>query len=474
MAIKDKVNHLHKRSIIYFLLIAIISLTVFVFYYLSRYKNNDLENESEVFIRQKLSKVFFDAGLIIKERWEGGDYENKKSSVKFSCLNELGNQDDFDLSYLRCNPNYLQCFLEGNAGYPAPKFKINHGSEKIEVIVNQIFRSPSRYKKGNRFYKIISRSFGQDGVLIDHGVMINLSAPVYPGWSMNLLLEDSCSDTYLPQRRYIYGQKKSLSSNFKGRNPFVKDAFSVVNAADSWTWDNDGRNIYIDKSLVKFREIIEWVDYSGIKLSGNLPDDPSLWWRPASGLTEAEMRSYCAYRGKQLLESHVYDAATFFVQDYKKSFEKEIFPSVYHWSLRSTDSFLHKARKGGMKKSYINRENCQRAYVYECAKIFPFNLINYQPSSWMGINDVLGGYLEAMRNPIDSNQNLKASSIYFRASSPWHVLGKRAWWDGQGFEDKNFNWLDPESGLLTETVGKLSGDHYNIGFRCMKMTEGEL
>ena len=72
----------------------------------------------------------------------------------------------------------------------------------------------------------------------------------------------------------------------------------------------------------------------------------------------------------------------------------------------------------------------------------------------------MGGVFEAMRNPIDPDSTLKASSFYFDSKSSWHKLGFRASWNGEGFalRDFDFRGLNPY----------VSVDKFQVGFRCMR------
>ena len=98
----------------------------------------------------------------------------------------------------------------------------------------------------------------------------------------------------------------------------------------------------------------------------------------------------------------------------------------------------------------------------------PYKKHSIESSSWVGLYQVLGGVPEVVFNPIQNNKNLKLSSFYFASNSPWHELGKRAYWDGSDFKEKNIFWkeeIDFDKGIKLES--KTSSD-IKIGFRCMR------
>ena len=76
--------------------------------------------------------------------------------------------------------------------------------------------------------------------------------------------------------------------------------------------DNFNQDIFIDKFRVTFRDIVEWK--ASLRLAYKIPDTFS---PPDSafGLTLEEMKNYCSFKGKQLLQAHIWDAATYIPQD---------------------------------------------------------------------------------------------------------------------------------------------------------------
>ena len=155
------------------------------------------------------------------------------------------------------------------------------------------------------------------------------------------------------------------------------------------------------------------------------------------------MEDYCSYFGKQVLEARYFDAATFLPMDLNDTIPKKNNRSPYYWT----------------KKRSEFKADCNLLFAEECLTKKSNRINNINPS-WAGITDSMGGVLEAFRNPIDPESNLKASSFYFNFKSPWHKLGFRAHWDGEGFDLRHFDFkgLNPEKNV----------NKFQVGFRCMR------
>jgi hypothetical protein len=155
------------------------------------------------------------------------------------------------------------------------------------------------------------------------------------------------------------------------------------------------------------------------------------------------MENYCSFKGKQLMLAHYFDAATFLPMDMNEVLPKKNNRSPYYWT----------------KKKSEYKADCNLVFAEECPAKKSFRL-NMTGPTWAGIMDPMGGVFEAFRNPIDPESNLKASSYYFNFKSPWHKLGFRAGWDGDGFELNHFDFkgINPSVGV----------DKFKVGFRCMR------
>lgn len=236
---------------------------------------------------------------------------------------------------------------------------------------------------------------------------------------LDVALSDTCHELYLEQNIYVYGAAPKSSDN------------------EDYQFDNFNRHIYFDQHLVTNSEVNEWIKYDQTAAITGLKKEAvgNNLFLPASSLTLKQMNNYCSFKGKQLMLAHVYDAATFLTQ--------ERYRSPYYWSKKKTDTKI----------------NCEYIFSKECLAEKKWRMNSSSPT-WAGLYDSLGGIAEVLRNPIDPESNLKASSFYFPRNSQWHRLGFRAHWDGEGNGFRNFNFkgidvYNPE-------------ENFQVGFRCMR------
>src|SRR5690606_37806334 len=125
-----------------------------------------------------------------------------------------------------------------------PYFKVSYQQQPYWVTANAIFPPRPRFSPAPRFYTIITPSQHHGEQLPSYALLLNIPVIGQNHSSLTLLLEDSCHDTYLPQRFYAYGSAL--------HHPLPDE--------QSW-WDNLYQDIYVDKFLVSFRDIVEWVEY---------------------------------------------------------------------------------------------------------------------------------------------------------------------------------------------------------------------
>jgi hypothetical protein len=120
------------------------------------------------------------------------------------------------------------------------------------------------------------------------------------------------------------------------------------------------------------------------------------------------------------------------------------------------NSFLYSAQR--YNDFVFEKKYCNQVFSSECVKLVPFEDFQFNATSWLGLSSILGGPMEYMRNPVESNENLLASSYHYPITSNYHQLGKRAFWDGLGHTWENFT--------LEERPLNEKGE---IGFRCMRV-----
>ena len=366
-------------------------------------KNN---STSDYFAQQKrgLDKLLKNSAEI-QRIWEEAEDSREWSLVQDQCFKELGLSQKFDLTLLRCNPILLECIYHFGKNLP---FKLKSYEEFDKKIYRQMTKSNSSY-----------RGLSETGInltLIDEE----------SNQSLQLFLVDNCHEVYLEQRAYAYGEPVES-----------KEALD-------YRLDNFNRHIYLDNRLVTNFEINDWIVFGnpdftkGIKVA--IGDELFL---PATSLKMTQMENFCSYKGKQLMLAHFFDAATFLPMDMEDKFPQKNSRSPYYWT----------------KKASEYKPNCKNIYSKNCVNKFGYQLNGVGPS-WAGLNDSMGGVLEAFRNPIDPDSNLKASSFYFDAFSSWHRLGFRAGWDGEGFSLRNFDFRGLNPYNISET--------FKVGFRCMR------
>ena len=343
--------------------------------------------------------------------WNEGEDSREWSLVKEECLKHFGITASFDESLLRCNPILLQCNHLFNP-------KLNY----------RLIRPETSNAQNQKMYRYMTKSntthigLGQSGYLFT--IEDKLSHQ-----RLDLLLADQCQEVFLQPRVYAYGEE------IIGR---------PSEDIEDYRFDNFNQNIYIDRHLVMNSEINDWLDFGNPNFTKDIKKvESNQLFLPATGLNYSQMENFCSYKGKQIMQAHMFDAATFLPMDMDEVFPKKNSRSPYYWT----------------KKKSEFKEDCNLVYAKECMGKKAFRLNSASPS-WAGITDSMGGIFEAFRNPIDPESNLKASSFYFNFKSPWHKLGFRAGWDGEGFDLRHFDFkgINPEVAV----------DKFQVGFRCMR------
>ena len=326
----------------------------------------------------------------------------------------------------RCGASFLQCLFKKRDQDKRPHLLVRKEGREFGIFAKK--------QQGEDYYRIITRENTEGVSIPSYAVFLELSVALNPDIVVPVLLEDSCNDVYLPQRIYSYGPLKNLGK-------------------EDFRWDNFSTHVYLDKRPVNFLQIADWIKFSRsqkeISKDITFPKEAKKFSLPASRLSKRQMENYCAFRGGQLLQAHYYDAATFYPGDVNDLKPIKNIRGPYPWANKSK-SFLVE------DESY-----CHKVYSRECLKT-SYEDFQAQSVSWIGMFEILGGYPEALENKIEPKKNLKASSFLFPANSSWHVLGKRAYWNGIGFTDKDFKW--EEKGM--EDTPEL--EDIQVSFRCMR------
>lgn len=257
---------------------------------------------------------------------------------------------------------------------------------------------------------------------------------------LSLFLENSCNEIYLPQR--MYALEDTTSRKY------------------SW-WDIFGRFFFLEKSIVSIADVKKWLEYDTEYKQGDeilkSIDVNSSSQAPALNLKYEEMLRYCSFRGKQLLSTTLFDAASMHPGDFSSDRMKFPLRSIWPWDYKKRTGVVWEHRSG--KKEEVSEEDCKKLFTSEC--LAKENKIDRKGvHTWTGMRSVLGGEFEAFRNPVYPKRNLKASSKYYKITSKWHELGSRAYWDGNGFSIHNFNFRfqDPSEKF----------NSFGVAFRCAR------
>jgi hypothetical protein len=394
----------HYVKIVLFLLITFILMTVTI------KREREFFNKKEDHFSRIGPEIQYDGSdqemiekslVRLREIWEKGLLAFPKDARKLdnSCQ-EYYVDSSVGTDYHKCNPQFLQCVFTGKFPNLTRYLKIKLKGQEADLALLANFESNPNYSQEKRVYEIY-KARGQEKFWgPDFGWRVELSVK---NISIPLILEDSCSTTYLPQKVYSYG-------------PALEDAQQME-------WDNVGRDYYLDKYLVTKRDVAEW-KYAGEQAWDYDPKDA---FKPSTELNLREREEFCAFRKKSLMKAEIFDAASLFLYKAGDQLLKGWFP----WSRGKNDKFLKPLSEQQVSLSELElKKLCQLVSTSECKKSYPYKFRSQMTPSWMGVFDVLGGYAETFSNTINPNLNLKLSSMAFNRFSRNHILGVRETWDG--------------------------------------------
>ena len=368
--------------------------------------NSSFSGKAEHFIQEKAAlNRLIENSSEIRRIWKEGEESREWSLMGQACKNQFKLTKKFDESLLRCNPFLIQCHALFSKN-------LNYSILNIE-------------EAGNLPYRYLTRSNSSYFGLKETGIALTLLDKKSLK-KIDLFLEDNCHEIYLEPRIYAYGEHVET----KGVADF--------------RFDNFNQNIYLDSHLVTNFDINIWIKFGNPDFTTGLVEKiGDELFLPAVNLNYTQMQNYCSFKGKQLMQAQYFDAGAFLPMDLNDKTPKKNQRSPYYWT----------------KKASEYKSDCKLIYSKDCLSKFEYRLNSGEPS-WSGMRETLGGVFEAMRNPIDPESNLKASSFYFDSKSSWHKLGFRAGWNGEGFalRDFDFRGLNPYVNI----------DKFQVGFRCMR------
>jgi hypothetical protein len=389
------------------LLIFVMLLAVALLVGLLVYKNKVDGNARE----RDAARELLEASEIVEREWFYAMYDGKWERGELKCP-ELGDPKSTHPLFLRCNVDYLNCL-----------YKDKNVHKNVKILLDS---------RGNIFSSYYSRMLKSGDNLppgMSYGIGITLQDEVTKK-RLKMFLEPTCHETVLPERVYGYGEFDSKRIDL------------------DWRFDTFERKIAVDKFPVTISEI------NILRKAQNkdiLNGEPAA---PAINITAREQAEFCHFRGKRVLEAMYFDAMSFHPIDRDNPRIQILRRSPYPWSRISTESFL-------ANKEPLTEYDCGLAYIKECQGTYQRKHYSPTSASWIGGAMLLGYDMEALKNPHEVRMNLKASSTFFPRSSSWHRLGKRAFWDGEGFAYRNVNFrLEEPENADRQT--------YNIAFRCMR------
>lgn len=347
---------------------------------------------------QKLfTQVIAAARPAVLKLWEEGDRFFPKEGIR--CPEEILHENHVGRSYYQCNPHFWQCFWEGGIK-AAPSLPIEAFGQTFHVTARAAFPPLPEISDKLRFISFFKRD--DPSIPLHYGYRIELAIAEIPGMVQPIILSDTCRDTFLPERIYGYGK-------------------GVDRRQEGFIWDNFGRKIFIDKFYVSARQVNEWRLATNQKSA--FERDRRNWPAPAL-LPLEEQRAYCKFVGKRLLEAKLFDAATMTPSELKNPLPEKVYRPQTPWQRDLSKSFLGLAR---INPDYqLTPLDCDLAQVQGCHE----RLWTTDSATWMGTHYALGFYPESLENDIDPSLNLKPSSRFYPAASPWHELGVLSQWEG--------------------------------------------
>ena len=347
--------------------------------------------------------LLIDASKEIEDVWINGDFNGLIKSGKIKCNDLLPDKHLYLPSFLKCNPRFLHCYYRSKE-FQTPKGVTVHFDE-------------------SKLYDFVFTRDYLESNTNNIGLKVKISVGEF---TQDLILKNTCAETSLPKGQYRYGEFNEL--------------------VDDIAWENDS-NILVDRNLVTNYDILNWTKVDKTPKKITFSSERNELHLPAVKLNLQEMKGYCAFRKKQMLQAHVFDAATFYPEVVTKN-------RVKVGKLRGPLPWTRKH-----EYDFLNKDHCKIIFTQECIK----SAYKEQAFSWIGLTQTLGGPMEAMDNPFHPRRNVLASSYYFPLESPWHGLGQRIFWDGinRNYYSFNFKKNVPEFNQFRDA-------NFDIGFRCMR------
>jgi hypothetical protein len=295
----------------------------------------------------------------MRSLWLYGSSKKRLNEVGLGCVEYFQAMETMTLEDLKCNPDFIECVMQGKVKEFKDVFTVFYQKKKYEF---------KPFKNSDRFIEMKSLS----------EYMVRFQTPSDD--FIQIKLKKNCFETRLDQA--IYKNTKDF------------------------TWDNFGRQIYIDKYYVNNQDVMYWEKFKQIKKRR----DVMTYYLPNTDLSLEEKKQFCRDHGKKLLTPLLFEASSLYYIRNDELVEYFTRP----WSKR-TITFL--------EKKELNEKNCYKAYIKGCEKFFRFKNKLSLGMSQQGIAHTLGSYLEELSNDHEV-KNLKLSSLFYDLESSFHHIGE--------------------------------------------------
>lgn len=338
---------------------------------------------------------------------------------------------------LACSSEILECLEDYLIRSKKPFYKKND----IQINLFPAFN----FKNEKKIYDVVypfQEIAGSSSLKTHKLKLISSKGEKSEEQTLDVSLLSNCQESFLDERYYAIGSEptdKSLEIKFDTLNKKIMIDRFQVRTGEVWDWAHKTKSMEVSEKDFKEKDS----------------------FKSFTRLPQKLMHKFCQDHGKQIMLSHLYDAATFIPFDLKNK-EPQNFPrGKYYWVKKNTDAWVHQYILKP-REELLNEKNCSLLFAKECRSVGDINE-NLLTPTWSGLYQVMGGAFEYVRNPIIAEDNLRASSKYFSLKSKHQVLGARAYWDGLNFQIKNFSFDN------SEKISELEKDDFvEVAFRCYR------
>jgi hypothetical protein len=350
----------------------------------------------------------------IDQIWFHADELDLKTKKKLSSCADL-KIEQLEPDFLKCNDLLLKCFLQQSLG--------DLQRNSISII---------QHPSGDPFHLLSAAQMYSSHFKQVDGLKIQFALNSHKMEHLALVLERNCHEKKLPEKIY------------------------KISIKPEWRWDNFGREIMLDKYLTNQMLISQWSKHTKLNLDHLDLSRPAM---TAVGLSLAEQRRFCEFRGGKVIDLPTYEAMIFYPTSWEDPALKTIKLYPYPWGRSErVNPFKNASAPDSSDCSLVFSKNCKNRFVYN-----PWETNNI---SWMGTYQILGGPLEAIENPFGQSL-VKLSSYYFLHSSSRQKNAEYAFWNGKPFKQLRLFPVKMD-GRVQQADRIDENKMWDIGFRCIR------